>query len=132
MYHKRYIIPGVLAFLLLFSGPFWGGLLSREYTRPVLPLPIGEDECVESVSYMRAQHMRLLNEWRDAAMREGKRLYQSGTGKLWTVSLQNTCMRCHSDTAAFCDTCHIPNSVTPYCWSCHLESKRIAASGGKP
>jgi hypothetical protein len=32
-------------------------------------------------------------------------------------------MDCHSNKKEFCDTCHDYSSVTPYCWSCHIEPK---------
>lgn len=131
MYNRRYIIPGILAFLVLFSSPFWANILTRQYVRPALALPVGEKECVESAEFMRAEHMRLLNEWRDAAMRDGKRVYKATNGKLWEISLQNTCMKCHNDKAGFCDACHVSNSVTPYCWTCHIEPKKPVAGGKK-
>lgn len=130
MYNRRYIIPGLLVFIVLFSAPFWANALSsskKPYKRPELALPANATECVEPAEYMRAEHMRILNEWRDAALRDGKRLYKSSTGTVWEVSLQNTCMKCHNDKANFCDACHTSNSVDPYCWTCHIEPKKPAA-----
>ena len=45
------------------------------------------------------------------------------TGKKWTISLQNTCLKCHSNYEEFCDKCHVSNSVDPYCWTCHILPK---------
>jgi hypothetical protein len=131
MYDRRFIVPGILAFALFFSSPFWGGLLSQHYTRPALALPPGATACVETRDFMRAGHMRLLNEWRDAALRDGRRQYTAGDGGIWTVSLQNTCLSCHADKAAFCDVCHASNSVDPYCWTCHIAPRKNAAPGGQ-
>ncbi len=72
---------------------------------------------------MRAQHMRLLNEWRDKALREENRVYVSAlNGRKWNISLQNTCTSsgCHSNYTEFCEKCHVANSVYPYCWTCHI------------
>ena len=121
MYNAKAVILGILVFAVLFSTPFWanfGG--TKDYKRPAIVLPQNEKECVEPVEFMRAEHMYLLNEWRDQALREGKRIYVASDGKKWETSLQNTCMACHSNTAEFCDKCHNANSVNPYCWDCHV------------
>ncbi len=123
MYNTKYIIPGIIIFLVLFTSPFWTNLGSSSYERPKLALPAGEKECIEPVEYMRAEHMTLLDTWRDEALREGKRTYVASNGKVWTISLQNTCMSCHANKAEFCDKCHDSNSVSPYCWDCHVEPK---------
>jgi cbb3-type cytochrome oxidase cytochrome c subunit len=67
--------------------------------------------------------MSLLNEWKDSALRDGKRLYTASDGKLYDINLQNTCMNCHSNKKKFCDECHNYVAVKPYCWACHIEPK---------
>ncbi len=134
MYNRRYIIPGILFFLAAFTFPFWANLITPRYARPVVELPKNEKDCVEPVAFMRGEHMRLLNDWRDAALREGKRSYIATSGKVWEISLQNTCMKCHNDKEKFCDSCHTSNSVAPYCWDCHLPPQKqtaAARTGGK-
>ena len=123
MYNTKYVLPGLLIFLALFSFPFWGSIGADEYKRPELALPLDQKECIEPVEYMRANHMELLDIWRDEALRYGKRTYTASNGKVWSVSLQNTCMECHTNKAEFCDKCHTTNSVTPYCWDCHVAPK---------
>ena len=83
----------------------------------------GKKECVETKEFMRAEHMRLLDEWRDAAVRDGERLYVNNEGRRFVISLQNTCMHCHSNKKEFCDRCHNYLTVKPYCWSCHIAPK---------
>ena len=129
MYNLRYVIPGVFLFVIIFTTPFWINIGSPRYSRPEL-VPTDAEDCVEPVEYMRAEHMRILNEWRDAALREGKRVYIATDGRERDINLQNTCMSCHTDKAAFCDTCHISNSVTPYCWDCHIEPQTAVMAGG--
>jgi len=126
MYDRKFIITAALVVLVLFTSPFW--LSKCGYKRPNLQLPANESECVESVAFMRAEHMQLLNEWRDQALRNENRVYVASNGKKWEVSLQNTCLKCHDNTEKFCDACHISNSVYPYCWTCHIELK---GKGGK-
>ena len=68
--------------------------------------------------------MVLLNEWRDDILREdGARIGKTANGTEYVRSLQNGCMKCHSDKKKFCDTCHSYASVKPYCWDCHLQPK---------
>ncbi len=123
MYNAKYILPGILIFLGLFSLPFWINLGAPEFKRPQLALPAGEEQCIEPVEFMRSEHMQILNQWRDMALREEKREYVASNNKVWEVSLQNTCMKCHSNYAEFCDKCHVANSVSIYCWDCHVLPK---------
>ena len=82
----------------------------------------GKKECVESKEFMRAEHMQLLNNWRDSVVREGNRQYTSETsGKKFDMSLQNGCLKCHSNKKQFCDQCHTYMSVKPYCFDCHIQ-----------
>ena len=123
MYNSKYVILGILVFVVLFTAPFWVGGTAKKYTRPEVVVPQNEKECVEPVAFMRAEHMQLLNLWRDEALRNENRTYVSSTGKKWEISLQNTCLKCHNNTTDFCDKCHISNSVYPYCWTCHILPK---------
>lgn len=123
MYNAKYIWPGIAFFLALFTSPFWFNFGSAEYRRPDIVLPETEKECIEPREYMAAEHMQMLDTWRDMALREEKRVYVASDGKAWTISLQNTCMSCHADKAGFCDKCHDSNSVSPYCWDCHIEPR---------
>jgi hypothetical protein len=68
----------------------------------------------------------MLNNWRDEVVREGNRLYVAADGKEYNMSLQNTCMNCHSNKSKFCDECHNYVAVKPYCWDCHIAPKEGA------
>jgi hypothetical protein len=72
---------------------------------------------------MRAEHMKLLDEWRREAVRDANRVYKSSTGKIYDKSLQNTCMECHSNKSKFCDQCHNYTGIAPFCWDCHIQPK---------
>ena len=52
-------------------------------------------------------------------------------GKQYTMSLINTCMKCHTSKAKFCDRCHNYMAVTPDCWDCHIAPKEKAPEGSK-
>ena len=96
MYNAKYIIPGVLIAVAAFTSPFWLNLGGKTYVYPEVALPTGEgkDKCIESKEWMRAEHMALLNTWRDEAIREGKREYVATDGGKRVISLQDTCMAC--------------------------------------
>ncbi len=131
MYNAKYVIPGLVVFVGIFTMPIWLNFGSEKYEYPEMALPKGEivlngqtvdagAACIEPKEWMRANHMSLLIEWRDQALRNEKRVYVASDGRKWETSLQNTCMACHGDKTEFCDKCHNTNSVNPYCWDCHV------------
>ncbi len=130
LYNRGYILAGIVVFLILASGPFWYGK-GKAVAPPDLKLDtpaieqLKEKLCVEPAPYMRANHMRLLNEWRDSVVREGKRTYTAADGKVHTISLTETCLECHSNKTEFCDRCHDYAGVTPTCWNCHIIPEEV-------
>lgn len=126
MYDGSKILAGLIVFLALVTFPFWNNFGAKEWKQPELKLPPKEvaTQCIESKEFMREQHMKILDDWRDQVVREGKRIYISKTDhKEYQMSLQNTCMKCHDDKEKFCDKCHTTASVSPYCWDCHIAPK---------
>lgn len=122
MYDKNMIVTGLVIFLVLVTFPIWYNL-GRAYKAPELQLPENEDSCVENTEWMRAEHMQLLDDWRDEALREKNRIYVTSSGEKVQISLQRTCMDCHESKEKFCDRCHNTVSVNPYCWDCHIAPK---------
>ncbi len=130
MYNGGKIIIGLLIFVGLVALPF---ILSGEKatakpdpkvdTPEILKMPEQERKCVESTAFMKREHMKMLNEWRDWVVRDGNTIFTASDGKEYVMSLQNTCMRCHSNKSKFCDECHNYAAVTPYCWDCHIAPK---------
>jgi hypothetical protein len=119
------IIAGLIIFIGMITAPFAVGTMTKEYKQPELKMPVGEKECIESKEFMRTEHMQLLNDWRDWALRDGKRVYTNHAGKEFVISLQNTCMKCHNNKADFCDKCHTDAGVSPYCWDCHVQPEGL-------
>ena len=74
---------------------------------------------------MVAEHMNLLNEWRDLAVREGQRDHVAEDGKTYDMSLTRTCLDCHQSKKKFCDQCHDYLGVKPYCWNCHVNPEDL-------
>ena len=125
MYDKGKIIGGLIIFVAIFSFPLIYNKLGKasDFKEPELSQKAKEAKhCVEPKAYMRANHMQLLDEWRDLVVRENKKTYDSKEYKVkYNMSLQNTCMDCHTNKRQFCDQCHNYVNAKPYCWDCHLD-----------
>lgn len=121
MYDGGKIVLGLAAFIALAAFPVWYAAASDQSDRKPDPvLPTGETECIESTEFMRASHMDLLDEWRNAVVREGKRDYVASNGKKWEMSLSRTCLGCHANRQQFCGECHGYMGVELSCWKCHV------------
>ncbi|HHW06016.1 MAG TPA: sulfate reduction electron transfer complex DsrMKJOP subunit DsrJ [Clostridia bacterium] len=130
MYNGGRVLAGLAVFFVIATLPFWLGFGAQAEapeldlnTPRILQMP--EQKCVLPVETMRSQHMELLKDWRDWAIRDGRREYQAWDGTVYPVSLQNTCLDCHSNKADFCDRCHDYSNVEPDCWTCHLEPEEV-------
>jgi len=128
MYGKGKILIGLGVFLALVTFPFYSNLGKVDAVpEPSLDTPVinamSVKECVESEAFMESEHMQLLNHWRDMLVREGQKTYVNSKGKEFDISLQNTCLNCHSNKEQFCDRCHNYLAVKPYCWDCHFGPK---------
>ena len=126
MNDKKWIIIGLAVFIVIALFPFWW---NRGKAAPAPEVKLTDKakaakECVMSKDYMKAEHMQLLDVWRDSVVRRGERIYVSPEGKEYTMSLTNTCLDCHSNKADFCDRCHNYASVRPYCWDCHIDNPK--------
>jgi len=114
------ILIGIAVFVVLVTFPFWSGVVVRgESARPELVYPTDATACVEDTPFMTANHMDLLNQWRDQVVREGTLQYASSTGETYTMSLTKTCLDCHDNRDEFCTSCHDYANIAPTCWECH-------------
>ena len=128
MYNKNVVIPGIIVFVGLFTAPFWTNVFSGKHEPVKLELPtapvtfFGEErtDCVEPREWMAANHMELLIDWRDEALRNTKRIYVASDANNPHPTPPHTRPPCHTNKAEFCDKCHDANSVSPYCWDCHV------------
>ncbi len=128
MYDSGKIIIGLIVFFVIATFPY---LINAGKTvpkpDPKIDTPVIQQmavkKCVESKQTMKTVHMQMLNEWRDSVVRNNNRIYVANDGKEYAMSLQNTCMKCHSNKKQFCDQCHNYVAVTPYCWDCHIQPK---------
>ena len=123
MKDKKWIVLGLVIGLGILTLPLWINL-GRAKAMPEVELSAkakAAGQCVLSKQAMRTQHMKLLDEWREKAVRQGTRTYTAPDGRKFEMSLSNTCMDCHHNREAFCNRCHDYVSVRPYCWDCHVN-----------
>ncbi len=126
MNDKKWIITGLVIFVILAIFPFW---YNRGKAAPI-PEPILTDKaraaksCVRDKAFMKTEHMQLLDLWRHSVVRNAQRTYVNEKGQKFDMSLSNTCLDCHSNKADFCDKCHNYASVEPYCWDCHIDNPK--------
>ena len=122
MYDAGKIIVGLILFIAIISFPVWYDAARGDIPTSANPKIITtEKECVAPTEYMKANHMDLLNQWRDEVVRRGSRIYTAESGRKFEMSLSHTCMDCHSNKSEFCDVCHNYAGVNPYCWDCHIQ-----------
>ena len=128
MRDRRRILVGLALFVILVTLPFWSrlaasgeALVGRDQL--VYPDSARATACIEATPWMTANHMDLLNQWRDAVVRDGDFEYtSSATGEVYLRSLTKTCLDCHDNREEFCTRCHDYANVAPTCWDCHLTS----------
>jgi len=120
MHNKGWVIGGIIVFVAVAAFPFYWYSLGQGKPFPQLELPAKDKKCVESVEFMRANHMRLLDAWRVAVVRDDLLIYTSTKGEKFEMNLHKTCMKCHTSRDRFCNRCHDYNDVVPPCWDCHF------------
>ena len=124
------ILAGIVVFLIATTLPFWYGR-GKAVSPPDLRLDtpviqqLQDKRCVEATPFMRSNHMKLLNTWRDSVVREGNRSYRATDGKVYHASLTGTCLECHSNKGQFCDRCHDYAGSKPACWNCHIIPEEV-------
>ncbi len=75
MKDKKFIITGVIIFIIIVTFPFW---YNRGKAAPAPELELtakakAAKVCVRSTEYMKAEHMQLLDVWREAVVRRGRK-----------------------------------------------------------
>lgn len=123
MNEKTWIIAGLIIGVGIFSFPLW---YNFGHKSPSPNIVISDKAaqaggCILPGKAMRADHMHILDEWREQVVRNGERNYVAPDGKGYNMSLSNTCLECHDNKEEFCDRCHSYASVRTYCWDCHVN-----------
>jgi hypothetical protein len=129
MYDENKIIPMIIIFLILATFPLWYNLgKAAPPPDPKIDTPViqamAEKKCIEPKEAMITTHMKLLDEWRYQVIRGTyARQMTTADGRVFEMSLQNGCLKCHSNKTKFCDQCHNYMEVKPFCWDCHFAPK---------
>jgi hypothetical protein len=126
MKDRNKILAGLVIFIAVITLPFWFNM-GKAAPAPELELTAkakAAKVCVMPTAFMKAEHMQLLDVWRHNVVRNGERAFVNPEGKLFDMSLSNTCLDCHSNKEKFCDRCHDYASVRPYCWDCHIDNPK--------
>ncbi len=132
IYNAKEILTGLAIFVVLVLTPvFYNMGKAAPVPQPKIDTPaiqaLAQKQCVFPKEEMRTAHMQLLNDWRTQVVRNGNRMYVAPDGKKYNMSLQNECMKCHSNKTQFCDQCHnyagLATGSIPYCWTCHVAPK---------
>ena len=125
MYDATKILAGLIIGLGFFMSPFFynAGKAAKAPTPELTPKAKEAEKCVLDTNFMRKKHMQLLDDWRHTVVRDGVRYFKAPDDQRYLMSLQLTCMECHSNKTKFCDQCHNYLGVNPYCWECHLPPK---------
>jgi len=122
---RPFIVLGLIVFVAFVTTPIWRGMTTRNVALAALEikLPAQEKTCVAPVNYMRAWHMRLLEQWRSDVVRGRQRQYVAYNSKVYDKNLTRTCVGCHGNHQDFCDRCHNYNGVAALnCWECHNDA----------
>lgn len=125
MFDTGKVIIGLIIFLALIGFPIWYNVAGGKagYSPELEDAP--GDMCVRDTAWMTANHMDLLDDWRDKVVRENDRFTTGPDGRQIERSLTNTCLSCHENKDKFCDKCHNYMAVEPYCWDCHIDPKEV-------
>jgi len=137
------IVIGIVIFLGLLTIPIWVTQASgnADYVpEPQVDMEVVENfmaknypdvvydgECVESLDYMRVNHMKLLIDWRQWSVRTdtegdpGVSYYTATDGTKWYMGFAKTCLGCHNDRDVFCNQCHDYTATQTNCWDCHSD-----------
>jgi hypothetical protein len=130
IYNRGKILIGLIIFVALVASPFFLSMgKDKAAAKPDIKIDTPEIQkldnktCIEPRELMRAKHMKILDNWRDSVVRDGDRTPILVSGRLYDKSLQNGCLKCHSNKEDFCDKCHSYLDVKPACWECHFSPK---------
>ena len=94
MYDSGKIITGLVIFFILLLFPVWYqvGKASNIPDPQLTETAKKAGKCVEEKEFMKTQHMKMLDQWRNEVVRDGERYYTSTEGKMYNKSLQVTCL----------------------------------------
>ena len=127
MNKNRLVALGLILFVVLFTIPVLMNL-GKTVTQTQPPALLQDAQAmqaladklgVKNIEEYREKHKQVLAEWKDAAVRDGKRIYVTRDGREIPISLENL-----ASQPQLCSTCHDYAGIEkPNCWTCHVEPK---------
>jgi hypothetical protein len=122
MYDRGKIIIGLIIFIVIVTYPFYINI-GKTFEPPSELVAEPDEMHIGNIPLIniRAEHMKLLNEWRDEVIRGGERFIIFEEDE-YEKSLQKGCLDCHSRQET-CDRCHGYAGVRLYCWDCHFQEE---------
>lgn len=130
MYDAGKVIPGLVIFGILITFPVWyNAATGKAHYVPVPQLTVA-GQCIEPAQEMIDDHMKILEQWRQLAVRDDVYTYVGSDGKTYEISLTGTCLQCHSKQE-FCDQCHNYAGVSLSCWECHSVPQNGVTNAAK-
>ena len=90
MYDRNKIAVGLVIGIVILGFPFWpspGKYASKAPDPRLTAVAEAAKACVEETSFMKRDHMKLLDLWRHDVVRDGDRYYTSEKGKVYYLSL---------------------------------------------
>ena len=121
IHNAKLVVPALAIFIALLTYPLWQSGIKQQ-PHPQAP---NQGQCVESAAWMRANHMKLLDDWRHSVVRDQERTYVNSQGQSFDKSLTKTCLHCHANKKEFCDQCHQYAGVKLVCFECHINPELI-------
>lgn len=129
MHKWRGVTILAVVFCVIVLSPFMVNIGNAQ-TAPVIKIDTptidakGATQCILPTEDIKSTHMQMLETWRNAVVRDGQVSCTNKDGQVMDMSLDDTCLACHSNRQEFCDACHEYVNVEPYCWECHDGSKK--------
>jgi hypothetical protein len=120
MHDKGKVIAGIVIFLIVVLFPIWFTGAFGDFEKANPEILTDAKECVLDREDMIANHMDLLNTWRNDVVRKNDRGPVLVDGREIEKSLTRGCFECHGSYQKFCNECHSYADVKPDCWQCHV------------
>lgn len=120
---KKIIMTAAALLIVVLAGVYAFRHQESQAEKVAAPAPaaaVDSSACIASKEFMKANHMRVLDEWRHSSVRDGNRVHVAPDGRKIDKSL-NSCLNCHSNNRMFCFNCHMYANVKPNCWNCHIS-----------
>ncbi|WP_088186428.1 sulfate reduction electron transfer complex DsrMKJOP subunit DsrJ [Desulfosporosinus sp. FKA] len=125
MYKGGRIIASLVVFVAFLGFPFFYNM-GKANAEPKnlaenIKLIESTQHDIEPASWMIANHMKLLDQWRQAYVRDGQTIYVNNRGEKFPININTWSNTVGANSNQFCITCHNYVGVQLNCFSCHTQ-----------